>query len=158
MAAYKYPRWFPKSLIGALGALAAVVILIAASDPRSQSLAAIPVFVWLFLLLIFGFILYGIHMSTLVITIEQSGLRVKSIYINRYVAFHDVGSVRDLNNGNWHTLDVQTKSGKPILYTSNTGFPDYESLVDAIKNGVSEANKSKNKVADEKLPSKPADP
>ena len=142
IAIYKYPPWFPKCFIGAMGVLAAVVSLIVASDPRSQSLASIPVFVWLFLLLIAGFILYGIHISTLEITIGQSGLRVKSIYINRYVAFHDVGSVRELNNGQWQTLDVKAKSGKRVLYTSNTAFPDYESLLDAVKDGVSEANKS----------------
>ena len=146
IATYRYPPWFPKCFIGAMGVLAMVVILIVMSDPRSQSLAAIPVSFWLFLLLIFGFILYGIHISTLVITNEQSGFRVRSIYINRYVAFHDIGSVRDLDNGNWRTLDVQTKNGKRVLYTSNTGFPDYESLVDAIKDGVSEANKSNVKV------------
>ena len=139
---YKYPRWFPKCFIGGMGALAAVVILIVLSDPRSQSLAAIPVSFWLFLCLIFGFVFYGVHISTLEITIEQSGLRVKSIYINRYVAFNDIGAVRELNNGTWQTLDVQTKGGKRVLYTSNTAFPDYESLVDAIKDGVSESNKS----------------
>jgi hypothetical protein len=146
IAAYKYPRWFPKCFIGAMAALAAVFSVIVLSDPRSQSLADIPIFVWLFLLLIFGFILYGTHISTLVIAIDKSGLRVKSLYINRYVDFHDVGSVRDLNNRNWQTLDVQTKSGSRVLFISNTGFPDYASLVDAIKDGVSQANKSETRL------------
>jgi hypothetical protein len=74
---------------------------------------------------------------------KLSTLRVKSMYIHRYVTFHDVGSVRELNNGTWQTLDVQTKSGKRVLYTSSTAFPDYESMVDTIKDGVVQAHKAK---------------
>jgi hypothetical protein len=106
---------------------------------RPASVASIPLFAWLGLLFFFGFILYGVHIRTLEITIEKGMLRVRSIFIDREVVFDDIESVRYVDSQTWRTLDVQTKSGRRILYLSSTGFPRYAELVDVLTDAVAES-------------------
>jgi hypothetical protein len=88
---YRYPQWFPKCFIGAMGCACGGNYLYCRIRPSKPIIG------------------------------RDSGFFLAT----------------------WQTLDMQTKVGKRVLYTSSTALPDYESMVDAIKNVVSEAHRSK---------------
>jgi hypothetical protein len=138
MLTFRYPSSTSLYLFYGIGIFVAVVIW-CVSDARPESMASIPLFVWLSLLFSLGFVLYGVHIRTLEITVENGVLTVRSIFIDRRVAFGDIQSVRDLDSQTWRTLDVQTKTGRRILYLSDTGFPEYAALVDVLREGTAES-------------------
>jgi hypothetical protein len=102
----------------------------------AQNPSGAPISLMLGEALLFFFGLYGLYCVKLRIRVDARAIRVKTLFGDRLTNLRDIGSVDDKVTGRYRTLNVLDLRGKRVIRITSTFFPDYDELVDLIKNGV----------------------
>ena len=80
--------------------------------------------------------IYGVYCVTLRVRLRAESMQVSSFLGTRTTRFYDIGSIEDKHGKNARVLKVRDMRGKRILYVPDYSVPEYDTLVDLLRDGV----------------------